>query len=119
MLDTPLRSGFYRVGANSGAVGTVQDRVVVYSEQLFYLEHISGSTYQIYRDGGGSVQQSPDYRLVIQQGVTPEEWDITRYNNDQDIYTIVATDNTSLGWTDPGGPIGPNHQVIYSASTAF
>ncbi|KAL4065006.1 hypothetical protein V8B97DRAFT_2010537 [Scleroderma yunnanense] len=122
MLDTYPFTGFYTITANSGPVGTDnQHRVVVNRQELlvwiimryqvFFLGQVANYTYRIYR-GAASVQPTGDYRLIVEEGVTPQSWLIEQYDDEENVFTIRDLNN-GLSWTDGGGP--PGHQLYLNA----
>ncbi|KAL4064545.1 hypothetical protein J3A83DRAFT_4376763 [Scleroderma citrinum] len=137
MLNTSLLTGSYILSANSGPVDTChvngQTRVVVLHphvgllvlwistvsvakvtmrHQEVYFERLYDDIYVIrFGNENGTVQTTPDYRLVVQPG--EQRWIIRQYDHESNVYTIVEAENPSLAWTDPGGPPGCNHWATY------
>ncbi|KAL4064992.1 hypothetical protein V8B97DRAFT_1919794 [Scleroderma yunnanense] len=107
----PLPNGWYPIRANSGSVSIEDGLVVVGNEQeYFYFQRQYDCVYHILPATGGSVQADGSYRLIAQQGVSPQDWVLTQRGNR---YSIVeeGTD-PNLGWTDGGGAAG--HQLYLS-----
>ncbi|KAL4064575.1 hypothetical protein J3A83DRAFT_4272954, partial [Scleroderma citrinum] len=111
-INTPS-PGWNTITANSGPVGTNQNRIVVFRQQVFYFEQEGGNIYYIYPNGAGSVQASLDNRLVIEQGFAPQPWLIEQYDNEENTFIIRSLNG--LAWTDGGGSPGPNHQLYLNA----
>ncbi|KAL4078359.1 hypothetical protein V8B97DRAFT_1914950 [Scleroderma yunnanense] len=109
MLNTDL-NGPYAITANSGPVSTDQGHVVVFRPFTFFIEQVGDDTYWIYSGPSDTIHATADYRLVIQHG--NQDWIIKPYDDQANTFTIVAANDTSLAWTDGGGPPGPNHQCV-------
>ncbi|KAL4064569.1 hypothetical protein J3A83DRAFT_4191288 [Scleroderma citrinum] len=114
MLNTDSPYRWNQIKANSGLVGTVQDRVVVFGPENFYFQVVGNDTYELFSDSQpGSVQASLDNRIIVEDVITPQVWVITPYEGGA-YYTIRNQDN-GLAWTDGGGSPGPNHQLYLNA----
>ncbi|KAL4065004.1 hypothetical protein V8B97DRAFT_1919806 [Scleroderma yunnanense] len=102
--------GWNTITANSGPVGTNQDHIVVFCQQIFYFEQVDDNIYRIYLNSTDSVQASLDNRLVIEQGDASQSWLIEQYDNEENTFTL-----NGLAWTDGGGSPGPIHQLYLNA----
>ncbi|KAL4071664.1 hypothetical protein V8B97DRAFT_2007183 [Scleroderma yunnanense] len=117
MRNCPLQSGRYTITASSGPVSiSDQNFVVVEEQQIFDVDRQGppeDCTYAIYPESApGSLEQNDNWRIVAEVTANPQLWAICQYSNQANTYTITNTGmDPRLGWTDPGGRPGPNHQL--------